>query len=338
MNQSQIQKAFGKLGEELHCLTDDWNEVIELASYKNGWFTPENTRYALKHWSEILTPDNLEKLAPSSQSGISPAKIGIVMAGNVPLVGFHDFICVLMSGNKAIIKLSSDDEVIMKHILKKLQTILPGIEEFWEIRERLNNVDAVIATGSNNTARYFEYYFRNIPHLIRKSRTSVAIIHQDITDTELQLLGEDVFRYFGLGCRNVGKLFLPTGFDPTKILDHLMSWSFVLDHHKYANNYTYHRAIFLLNQTPHLDTGFLLFKEDAALYSPLGTLYYSFYNSVVELEDIIKENESNLQCIVGNPESWPGAVPFGYSQKPELTDFADNVNTFTFLENLKPRV
>jgi hypothetical protein len=335
MNQLKIQKAFAKLGEELSRLPEEWNDVISMASHKNGWFTPDNSRYALKHWSEILTVNNLVKLAPKNHLQKSPKNIGIVMAGNIPLVGFHDFVCVLLSGNKAVIKLSSDDEILIQHLLKKLQTILPGIDEFWEIKERLNDIDAVIATGSNNTSRYFEYYFRNIPHLIRKNRTSVAVIQHKISDNDLKLLGEDVFRYFGLGCRNVGKLFLPTGFDLTRILDHLMPYSFVLDHHKYANNYTYHRAIYLLNQTPHLDTGFLLLKEDEAVNSPLGALFYSFYNSQEALQKSIKEKESNIQCVIGNVDLCQGVVPFGFSQKPKLTDFADHINTFTFLQNLK---
>jgi hypothetical protein len=248
------------------------------------------------------------------------------------MVGFHDFLCILISGNRFLGKLSSKDNLLLDFFSHVLCYIEPGFKDRIHFEEeRMKGFDAVIATGSNNSARYFEYYFRGCPSIIRKNRNGVAVLTGDETPGELQALGKDIFTYFGLGCRNVAKLFVPTGYDFRVLLDALQDYEPLYQHNKYANNHDYQRAIFLLNQVPHLDNGFLLLKEDPAIPSPIGVLHYESYPSISSVNQTLEEKKESIQCVVSNSPAVAGAVAPGQSQKPEAWEYADGVDTMAFL-------
>lgn len=324
-------RVFESLGNKIRSLAD--TEVEELAHHAqshNGWFTSKSVSKALEGIAYLLQKDKLEKwLSNDLESPEVPRIIGIVMAGNIPLVGFHDLLCVLASGHFAAIKPSSDDAYLMKKLTEWIIEIEPRFKKNLELRERLNSIDAVIATGSDNTARYFEYYFKDIPSIIRKNRTSIAILNGNETAEELRLLGEDVFSYFGLGCRNVSKVFTPKGFDFRDVFPHFENFKEIANHHKYRNNYDYYKSIYLINQTPHLDTGFLLINSTNDLVSPISVLYHQEYENMDQLNEVIKQHEEKIQCIVGQDR-----IPFGKAQLPELWDYADNVDVLAFLSQL----
>lgn len=324
-------KVFESLGDKIRSLSvSKVEELAQHAQSHNGWFTLESVSKALQGIAYLLQKDKLEQwLGNESESPEVPRIVGIVMAGNIPLVGFHDLLCVLASGHFAAIKPSSDDAYLMKQLTEWIIEIEPRFKKNLELRERLNSIDAVIATGSDNTARYFEYYFKDIPSIIRKNRTSIAILNGNETAEELRLLGEDVFSYFGLGCRNVSKVFTPKGFDFRDVFPHFESFKEVANHHKYRNNYDYYKSIYLINQTPHLDTGFLLINSTNDLVSPISVLYHQEYETMDQLNEVIKQQEEKIQCIVGQ-----GRIPFGKAQLPELWDYADNVDVLAFLKQL----
>jgi hypothetical protein len=248
------------------------------------------------------------------------------------LVGFHDLISVLITGNKALVKLSTDDTILMKWVIESILKIEPAFAAYIEICEtRLPlQFDAVIATGSNNTNRYFEYYFRNKKSLLRKNRNSVAVLTGQETAEDLKKLGEDIFTYFGLGCRNVSKLYVPVGYDFVPFFEAIESFYEIGNHHKYINNYTYHKAIFLMNLTPHLDNNFLLLKEDEQIASPLGVMFHSSYNTIDELQQFLSMKSNEIQCTVSNFKM-PNNFSFGEAQQPELWDYADGEDTLSFI-------
>lgn len=256
------------------------------------------------------------------------------MAGNIPAVGFHDLMTVLISGNKACVKLSSADEVLMKWILKSLISIEPRFEDLIEIEEMLKGKNAYIATGSNNSGRYFNYYFGKYPSIIRRNRTSIAVLSGNETTEELQSLGKDIFQYFGLGCRNVSKIFIQSKEQLQHLLDSLEIFSGVMNHHKYLNNYDYNKSILLVNRENHLDSGFLLVRETEDLVSPISVLFYEIYADLDQLKTRLNLIKENIQCVVSNPNYFEGAVPFGKAQEPEVWDYADEVDTLLFLERL----
>ena len=301
------------------------------AEVENRWFTQENIRFCLRNWAELFTQENLENWTKEYRIAENPKKIGLILAGNIPLVGFHDVLSVLLSNHSAMIKLSSKDKVLLPFLLKKW-------EEFSEVSlpiefvEKLENYDAVIATGSNNTARYLEFYFKNKLSIIRKNRTSIAVLKGDETNEELQLLAKDIFTYFGLGCRNVTRLFVPENFNLDRLFENFIDFSEIINHHSYANNYDYHKAILLLNQDLFWDNNFVMMKEDASLFSALSILNFTRYKTLEEVQEFIEENKSQIQCIVAKPELNLESVNFGEAQFPKLDDYADNVNTMRFLE------
>ena len=301
------------------------------AEVENRWFTQENIRFCLRNWAELFTQENLENWTKEYRIAENPKKIGLILAGNIPLVGFHDVLSVLLSNHSAMIKLSSKDKVLLPFLLKKW-------EEFSEVSlpiefvEKLENYDAVIATGSNNTARYLEFYFKNKLSIIRKNRTSIAVLKGDETNEELQLLAKDIFTYFGLGCRNVTKLFVPENFNLDRLFENFIDFSEIINHHSYANNYDYHKAILLLNQDLFWDNNFVMMKEDDSLFSALSILNFTRYKNLEEVQEFIEENKSQIQCIVAKPELNLESVNFGEAQFPKLDDYADNVNTMRFLE------
>lgn len=311
-------------------LNKDFNAVIARSEIENPWFTKENIRFALNSWAEILTQDSIKNWVGKYQENKTPKKVGLILAGNIPMVGFHDVVSTLVSGHEAKIKLSSKDRLLIPFLLK-VWNEFSNQQLKYSLVERLEGFDAVVATGSNNTARYLEYYFKDYLNIIRKNRTSVAILSGKETDKELQLLGEDIFRYFGLGCRNVTKLMLPEDFSLDRLFDNLLPYKEVINHNKYANNYDYNRAVYLLNQEKFWDNNFVMLKEDSKLFSPVAVLNFSRYKNVDEVKGFISENEQEIQCVVAKPEIGLNSVNIGETQKPSLNTYADNVDTMEFL-------
>ena len=322
-----------------HALNDTYFEafhaLIDNQFEKNAWFTPSNVRYAIGAWAQALRPDAVNKWfdLENMPEELSDRKVGVIMAGNIPLVGFHDMLSVLAAGYILRAKLSSDDNHLLPVVGRLLEEIEPKFSgRFSFTEERLGEVDAVIATGSGNTARYFEYYFRDKPSLIRKNRSSVAILDGEETEEELALIGQDMLRYFGMGCRNVSKIFLPEGFNLDRFFGAVYPFKDIIEHHKYANNYDYHRAIFVMNRDEVLENGFMLLKKDEKLKAPVSTVFYEEYSDREKLRSRLLADKDQLQCIVSRNESWPMRVAPGDSQRPELWEYADGVNTVSFLK------
>jgi len=310
--------------------------LIETEHFKNSWFTPENIKYAILSISESITKEKIEFWLEKYKEKIeknSPKKIGVILAGNIPLVGFHDFMSVLISGNIFVGKMSSKDNNLLKAVINFLVDIEPEFKNYIIIQEnRLTDFERVIATGSNNTARYFNYYFGKYPNIIRKNRSSVAVITKNETRKDIELLSDDIFMYFGLGCRNVSKIFVPEGFKLDLFFEALYKNKELINHHSYANNYDYNRAIYLMNVEKFLDNGFFMLKENTGLSSPISVIYYEYYKDINKLAKYLKAQEDNLQCIVSQAEL-PDlkTVKYSQTQKPELWDYADNINTIEFL-------
>ena len=306
------------------------NPIINSQQRNNPWFTPENVKRALNAIANELTDDNLATWTnayPMLKENTGPVKAGVIMAGNIPLVGFHDFISVLISGNKLIAKTSSKDSELIELISEILCTINNGFEEKIEFTAgTLTNFDVVIATGSNNSSRYFEYYFSKYPSIIRKNRNSVAIIDGDETETELENLGTDIFSYFGLGCRNISKIYIPEGYDFSQMTKKWETFSDIINHNKYANNYDYNKAVYLVNKEKFYDTGYLLMVEDSRLSSPVSVLFYENYESQSAVKQQTELQKEHIQCIVGRHH-----LPFGKAQSPHLWDYADGIDTIEFL-------
>ena len=335
---SGLCKLSGLIVEFLKKNPEDFNEndeefsvLLRKSEIDNNWFTLENLKLALKQWANLLNEDNLKKWLSNYQMNKTSKKVGLILAGNIPMVGFHDVISVVLSNHIPVIKLSSKDKQLLPFFLKKWNEFSDG-NVAYEIVEKLENFDAVIATGSNNTARYLEYYFKDYLSIIRKNRTSIAVLKGDETDAELQLLAEDVFRYFGLGCRNVTKIFIPEDYKIDKIFESFINFKEIINHHKYANNYEYNRAIYLLNQEKFWDNNFVMLKEVEKLFSPLSVINFSRYSNIDEVRDFISENEENIQAVVAKPELGLESIVFGETQNPGLETYADNVDTMKFLE------
>ena len=311
-------------------------DLIDLSQSHNGWFTPEQVYFAIKSWADALTEQNLTNwLSNYSIPNNEPKNVGLILAGNIPLVGFHDFLCVILSGNKALIKTSSNDQKLLPFLIDYLISVDADFSKHIEFVDgKLENFDAVIATGSNNTARYFEYYFKNKPAIIRKNRNSVAVLTGKETKEELILLGEDIFRYFGLGCRNVSKLFVPKNYSFDLFFEAMFEYKDVIHYEKYANNYDYNKAVFLMSNYKLLDNGFLTLKEDTQQYaSPISSIFYQQYDSLAQLQQQLTQDTPLLQCIVSNG-CIPDSIGFGQTQKPNLWDYADGIDTLTFLTKL----
>jgi hypothetical protein len=337
---SRIQRvdAFINLGKFITDLQNEEvvQEWVEAANSRNNWFTPENVKKSLNAIATVfLDPVNLQNWADQYPEPLLPKKIGVVMAGNIPAVGFQDALGVLVSGHTLLAKPSSDDHVLISALLNELVRIEPGFARRIQFVDRLNDADAYIATGSDNTARYFHYYFAKKPNIIRKNRTSVAVLTGSESTEELAGLGADVLQYFGLGCRNVSKLFVPAGYDFTKFYDSIQFMDkHFLHNHKYFNNYEYNKSIFLINRVPHVDNGFLMITESAALVSPISVLHYETYTDLNALKTQLEANAEKIQCVIGHRGQLAGSLPFGESQKPGLFDYADGVDTMEFLANL----
>ncbi len=323
-----------------HLFYDNFIDLIQLSQSHNGWFTPENVYFSINSWAKALTDENLNKwLSAYSFDCVQDDKnrtktVGLILAGNIPLVGFHDFLSVLISGHKVLVKTSSNDQHLIKFLAKYLISVNPEIESYITFTDgKLENFDAVIATGSNNTARYFEYYFKDKPSIIRKNRNSVAVLNGNESHEDLVNLGEDIFRYFGLGCRNVSKLFVPKNYDFQSFFKAIYEYKEVIFYEKYSNNYDYNKAVFLMSNFKLLDNEFLTLKEDKSYSSPISSLFYENYENLDEIKTRLNSNSEQIQCIVSN-NLIPNSVAFGQTQYPELWDYADNVDTLNFLLKL----
>jgi hypothetical protein len=315
-------------------------ELFSVLKIQNGWFTESNVRTAIRGISQLLNEENLKTwLAryPILDQEKEAKKVGLILAGNIPLVGFHDFLTVLLSGNIAVVKLSSDDKILLPFVVKLLCRIEPKFESKIIFEEnKLGEVDAVIATGSGNTARYFDYYFGKIPHVIRKNRNSVAVLSGRESQAELSLLGNDIFSYFGLGCRNVSKLFVPENYDLSKFFTAIFPFQEIIYHNKYANNFDYNRAVYLMGKDKEglLENGFLFLVKSKEYASPVAVLFYEYYSNLEELNNRLKLDSEKIQCIVANLTEIENCIPFGKAQNPDVWDYADNIDTLKFLSKI----
>lgn len=311
---------------------DGFKHQIKLAGEHNGWFTENNILFALNGWSDLLNEKSIHAwLENYNLSDNTNKTVAIIMAGNIPLVGFHDFLSVLMSGHNVLVKQSSNDKHLLPFLAKYLEYVEPGFKDKIKFTEaKLDRFDAVIATGSTNTSRYFEYYFKNKPSIIRKNRNSVAVLHGNESEAQLKALSNDIFRYFGLGCRNVSKIYVPSAYKFDLFFKSIYDWKHVIDDQKYANNYDYNKAVYIMSEFDILENGFLMIKEDKGFSSPIATLFYEYYESADELKEILKQNHENIQCIVAD-NFLSTEIKFGETQHPALTDYADGIDTVDFL-------
>ncbi|NMH89408.1 acyl-CoA reductase [Flavivirga algicola] len=349
MNLQQRINAFVKLGDFLSQFSnevivkkdnvehndlffDGFKHQIRLAEENNGWFTQENIRFSLEGWVASLTATNLNKwVAPYPINNVTSKQVAIIMAGNIPLVGFHDFLSVLISGHHVLVKQSSNDKHLLPYLSKYLEFVEPEFKDIITFTEdKIEGFDAVIATGSDNTARYFEYYFKDKPSIIRNNRNSVAILDGKESKEELKALSEDIFRYYGLGCRNVSKLFVPKNYNFDAFFESIYHWHPIIDKAKYANNYDYNKAVYLMSEFDMLENGFLMIKEDKSYASPIATVFYEYYDSTEQLKEKLDIERQQIQCIVSNGFT-KNEIAFGATQKPQLWDYADSVDSIEFL-------
>ena len=314
---------------------DGMKHQLKLSQENNGWFTQENLRFFIDNWAKALQEENLIHWTKNyTIDAVSPKKVAIIMAGNIPLVGFHDFLSVLISGHEVLVKQSSNDKHLLPYLAKYLEQIEPSFKgKITFTEEKLEDFDAVIATGSNNTARYFEYYFKDEPNIIRKNRNSVAILTGNETSAQLVALSDDIFTYFGLGCRSVSKLFVPKDYNFDAFFKAMYSKSDIMNSAKYANNYDYNKAVYLMSLFDILENGFVMIKEDTQYASPIATVFYEYYENLDSLQEKLAADAENIQCIVADIDS-NNQIAFGQTQHPELHDYADGVDTLTFLTNL----
>ena len=315
---------------------EDCIKLIHLSQSHNGWYTPEQVYFAIESWAEALKEENLDQWLSAYEPVINePKNIALILAGNIPLVGFHDFLSVLISGHNVLVKTSSNDQHLLPFLAKYIISVDPELtHRITFVDGKLENFDAVIATGSNNTSRYFEYYFKDKPSIIRKSRNSVAVLNGEETKEDLIALGEDIFRYFGLGCRNVSKLFVPKGYSFNSFFEAIFEYQDVIHYEKYANNYDYNKAVFLMSNFKLLDNGFLTLKEDKSHASPISSVFYEYYEDLTDLEQQLQSESKHIQCIVSN-NLVENSISFGQTQRPKLWNYADNRDTISFLLTIK---
>lgn len=329
---TERKEAFIKLGNFLGKTTEDFSKIISQAEIQNAWFTQDNIFLALKSWQNALTEENLNKwLYRYDFLQSNPKTIAVITAGNIPLVGFHDFLSVLICGHQIVIRQSSKDNVLLPYLAKYLESIEPGFKGKITFTEgKLEKFDAVIATGSNNTSRHFQYYFKEKPNIIRHNRNSVAVLTGNETQEQLQKLSDDIFSYFGLGCRNVSKIFVPENYDFNLFFNAVYHKSNIIDKIKYSNNYDYNKAVYLMSEFNILDNGFFMLKEDQSYSSPISVCFYEYYKNKDLLKEKLQAEQSQIQCIVSNG-FMENEVAFGETQFPQLWDYADNIDTVNFL-------
>jgi len=339
MNLAYRLQAFVSLGKFLLENPERYDSIFTKVYQHNPWFTIENQRLALVSIIEFFLNEQKLKewvaLYPSLKEANKSKEVGLILAGNIPLVGFHDFLCVLISGHIALVKCSDKDPYLLPFLAEILIELAPDFKNYIYFIDRLDRYDAVIATGSNNSSRYFEHYFSSKPHIIRKNRQAVAFLSGRETEEDLLNVGKDVFTYFGLGCRNVSKIYVPQNYDFTLLLDQLHSFKEIILHNSYKNNFDYQSAIWLLNKVPHFMTGSVLVTEEKAIASKIATLHYEYYPSLTQLSEDLGESLDEIQCVVGiQPLHGIKVIPFGQAQTPTLSEYADGVDTISFLVGL----
>jgi hypothetical protein len=320
-----------QLGKYISSQDEGWQAAKVKAQQKNNWFVTDFIEQAANNLvQQFLQPAQLEQWASHYHldDNISTKKIGIVMAGNIPLVGFHDFLAVFVSGHQQVIKQSSKDDVLLRHLVDWMTTQNPSVATQVSFAEQLKDCDAYITTGSDNSARYFEYYFGRYPSIIRKNRTSIAVLTGTETEEELNLLADDVMQYFGLGCRNVTQFYVPKDYDFVPLLNALKKYSWMFEHHKYRSNYDYQLAIYIMNNKFYMTNDCVVLIEAESPFSPIGTLHYQFYENAEKVYEQLKGNDK-IQAIVG-----AHGLPFGSAQNPGLMDYADGVDVMQFLLSL----
>ncbi len=330
--------AFSKLGEVIVRSNEELEAQVGKARYMNPWFTNESIWDSLNAIrSNFLNRDNLEswlndyKLTEIS----SPKSVGLILAGNIPLVGFHDVLSVLITGHKALIKYSEKDTVLTSFLLNELVKIEPRFDKQIEVQERLKDFEIVIATGSNNTGKYFEKYFCKVPNVIRKNRNAVGVIYNDVNDTDLKEIGKDIFQYYGLGCRNVSKLYIEDSFKIDRLFESIYDYYEVINHNKYKNNYDYSNALFLLNSEKFLTNDFLILRPHTDIASRIATVHFEIFTDTNVLVNHLNENANNIQCVVSSkPINGVKTFDLGQAQSPSLSDYADGVDTISFLKNI----
>jgi hypothetical protein len=322
-----------QLGEKMRAYAIKVPPSVIRTSVENPWLDQTHYTKALHYWAEALTSENLKSFVKPYHFRPNGTKVGIIMAGNIPLVGFHDLLSVILSGKIAVCKVSSDDAYVIPQLIEDLYAINPAYQLQILLVDKVKQVDAVIATGSNNSFRYFEYYFRDIPSVLRKNRKSMAVLGESTSEEDLKLLAEDIFTYYGLGCRNVSLVFKPKNLPIEQVIDNFSAYQHYLDHNKYANNYTYQKAIALMNGENHWDAGYVLVKQERSLNAPIACINICNYSDIEQVQAFITDHSSDIQCISTSLDL-PQAVELGKTQTPALSDFADNVDTMKFLENL----
>lgn len=327
-------KAWATVGNILNNLSpEEESYVTARPQAENPWFTKDNVKQAIQGIIKYLDEAKLRQWAKGLPEQVaSPRKIGVVMADNVPLAGFHDVLTVLISGHILMAKLNPKDTFLIKYVTGILHEIEPRFQHHTIFAERLNEADAIIATGRDHLAKHFEHYFSHIPHIIRKNRSSCAVLNGKETHEELLTLGKDMFLYFGLGSQNVSKLYVPEGYDFSRLLDALSAYADLLHHHRYSNHYDYHKSIYLVNREPHYDTGFALLRQSTALLSPVSVIYYEEYTDQLMLDQMIAANREQIQYIVSQNAWYADSYPFGKAQEPELWDYAGSIDTLAFIQ------
>ena len=314
----------------------EWDTVLEKTlieshSY-NSWFTIDNLKLSLKNWSNSLQENIISDwLSKYNIEDKSSKKIAIIMAGNIPAVGFHDLLCSLLLNFDCIVKLSSEDKLLIPFIVKFLESRNEKLKNKVTFEsEKLKDFDGVIATGNNNSHRYFDYYFSKYPNLLRKTRHSIAVLDGKESDNDLSELSNDIFNYFGLGCRSVSKVFIPYGYDLDLLFNAFFRHKEVVNHNKYVNNFDYNKAVYLMSKEKFIENGFIILKEESKLGSPIGCLFYEFYNDKKEITKLINNNSDSIQCIVSNI-NFNTNIKFGQTQCPNISEYADNNDTIKFL-------
>lgn len=336
MTSKQRIQSFAKLGQYINNESEHLQEPINQAVVLNPWFNHDNCLAAFTALAKTLELNLLEEWLLKyaiNTDGYRNKTVGLVLAGNIPMVGFHDILCSLILGFNVQVKLSSDDKILIPFLLKKLQEINPNFKKQISIVERLDNFDIIIATGSNNTSRYFEYYFKKYPHIIRKNRNGIAVLTGQENKQQLKELSKDIFTYFGLGCRNVSKIYFPKDYHYPTFFEGIEHSNYISNHFKYNNNYDYNKSIYLINGDEHLDNGFLLLKKDVRIASPLAVVYYEEYDTLDEVKSTLESKKNEIQCIVSSISLGENlmTIPLGNSQSPKLTDYADDVDVIGFL-------
>jgi len=344
VKKEQLIDLFSKLGELFRSLGQDaewpgfeiglteeeyrnFRELIAREHIHNPWFTKSAIQFALNSLADMLDPAVLKPFADCYTVTQQPKRVGIIMAGNIPMVAFHDVVCVLLAGHNAACKLSSNDKHLLPAVVSVLKQWQPDFAQRIECHQgMMKEMDAVIATGSDNASNYFEQYFGKYPHIFRRNRTSVAVLDGSESREDLERLGSDLFRYFGLGCRNVSKIFIPRDFNTDRLFEAIVNYGEIVNHHKYANNYDYNRTIYMMNSIPFLDNNFCIFKEDEGLFSPLSVFFYQRYDSMEEVTQFLETNKDSIQTVVG-----AGFQALGKAQLPAIDDYADGIDTMEWL-------